>query len=1462
MRKSLFSLLWIIPLLLSGYVNAQYCTTGGPTSTADSNIESVTITGENGSSISYTGCPGVTGVENQLAQSVDLSPGESYTLSVKFGTCGGNYAGAGAAWIDFDGDGDYAVAENVGESTGNPNAAPWNAPVLFNFTVPVGASFGTTRMRVVQRESGTLPLDPCVGFFWGSAIEFTVNVILPAPPAPEQDLAAPTCSAGTDLTVPGSPDPGIEWYWQETSTGTSTANEVDGAFTVFSNGIYYVRAYDPIEDIWSPASSITVSNFPLAIAPPAPIAAANPSCIPGTEITMAGTPDPDVTWYWQGTNSLGTSTALDASDPFAVTASGTYYVAAFDAATGCWSEAVGTAVVVNSTLPNAPDAVQASYAYCSNASSMEIAVEETPIGCPIEVTIFSAGWGDGTTWTVTDNDGVTVLSGGTYGNGYSDTQTIPSAANGPYTLTLVSTMFDNSPNYSVSVDGTVVFSGTGTASSTTVVTPFGCPAGGATVEWYDEATGGNLLGTGAVLEALGTSVLPSPAASGTYQFYVANNLDGCESATRTLIEVIVSEVNVELLAVDETCINYADGSFTLGTVLCGDAPFSYSIDGGAFDAVIPTDLTEGTYSIVVQDDNGNESAPITLVIEATGTVIPANPEAGTPDFYACTGATSLEVGDIQTQGTAGLTTTLAGGNGCTGGAMMDLIATSGNITVTSLDIVPAATGAQTVNVYTKNGTYVGSQTVAGDWTLLGSYAINGTIGQVVNIDVDDFTINQGDVTGVYVNFNAQYTTVPAGTSYTDGNLTIQVGSGLCGQFAAVLTPRGFNGTVYYDVLVPSSLSPADIFWYDANVGGTLIGTGDELETIGTSVISSPAAAGTYEFYAYGHLDGCFSEESALVTVNIADVVVEFDGIAATCNNGASGSFALANVECGTAPFTFSVDGGAFGTIPNDLVPGPHTVVVMDDTGAESAEYTVVVPDADAPSDVVIVASTLDGAEVSWTPGALETEWNVEWGLPGFVPGTGDELGSTTVTSPEYIITGLSDNEFYDVYVSANCGAGSTPGDWTSNTFLTLCGPIQGQFFCEDFSSTSLTKACWTVLDVNGDGNPANPNVSYSWNLNYAINPFVGDQVAMMYTDFNNGNNDDWLISPNLTLTGNEVLNFYYRVQSAFEPNDFQVLLSTTGTNPADFTDTLMFLASYDNITYQDTTVDLSAYTGDVYIAWHVPPGGLDGWRLYIDQVCIDVCTPPAGIDGSVDACRLDELTNLNDIVVKGQEENGYWSFPSNENLIVNDSLLNVELLPSGSYDVLWVTVGGCTNDTTVATVTVFPPSSAGINGTITVCRNQPINLFEGLSGNVDMGGTWYDPQNNPLPNSQPQASNIPGSFNYDYVVSNGVCPADSTFVEVIVDGDCNFLSLGEEQFAELSVYPNPATDVINIANPSNLGELGVEMLDINGRVVYASSSLLMNTDAATVDISRFERGVYTLRIFNNDGQSTFKVVKH
>jgi len=150
----------------------QYCTAVGPSSNLDSNVESVSITGESGTFISYTGCPAILGLEDLTAtENVDLIAGNSYTIHVQFGTCGNNFASAGTVYIDFNTDQMFDLSENVGDWSGTPPAALSS----FNFTVPAGIQDGVGRIRVLQDESSVNPVNPCASFTWGSVVDFGVT---------------------------------------------------------------------------------------------------------------------------------------------------------------------------------------------------------------------------------------------------------------------------------------------------------------------------------------------------------------------------------------------------------------------------------------------------------------------------------------------------------------------------------------------------------------------------------------------------------------------------------------------------------------------------------------------------------------------------------------------------------------------------------------------------------------------------------------------------------------------------------------------------------------------------------------------------------------------------------------------------------------------------------------------------------------------------------------------------------------------------------------------------------------------------------------------------------------------------------------------------------------------------------------------------------------------------------------
>ena len=87
-------------------------------------------------------------------------------------------------------------------------------------------------------------------------------------------------------------------------------------------------------------------------------------------------------------------------------------------------------------------------------------------------------------------------------------------------------------------------------------------------------------------------------------------------------------------------------------------------------------------------------------------------------------------------------------------------------------------------------------------------------------------------------------------------------------------------------------------------------------------------------------------------------------------------------------------------------------------------------------------------------------------------------------------------------------------------------------------------------------------------------------------------------------------------------------------------------------------------------------------------------------------------------------------------------------------------------------------------------------------------------------------------------------------------------TMGTNQVAssQFSVYPNPANNVINIANAENVLVTGVAIVDINGRTVKTAK--FDNVSEAQINISDLSSGMYLMNISSANGMVTKKIVKN
>ncbi len=135
------------------------------------------------------------------------------------------------------------------------------------------------------------------------------------------------------------------------------------------------------------------------------------------------------------------------------------------------------------------------------------------------------------------------------------------------------------------------------------------------------------------------------------------------------------------------------------------------------------------------------------------------------------------------------------------------------------------------------------------------------------------------------------------------------------------------------------------------------------------------------------------------------------------------------------------------------------------TWGETEDYMVNIsapPTCPQPTAFTVVQATLNDAQLAWTAGGSETQWEIQYGPQGFVLGSGTII---PVTTNPFTVTNLTPNSFYQVYIRAIC----TPGDssyWTPPVAFNTYN--QGQFI--DWDADCPTGG---FQDVSSTGTAAN-----------------------------------------------------------------------------------------------------------------------------------------------------------------------------------------------------------------------------------------------------------------------------------------------------------------------------------------------------------------------------------------------------
>lgn len=209
------------------------------------------------------------------------------------------------------------------------------------------------------------------------------------------------------------------------------------------------------------------------------------------------------------------------------------------------------------------------------------------------------------------------------------------------------------------------------------------------------------------------------------------------------------------------------------------------------------------------------------------------------------------------------------------------------------------------------------------------------------------------------------------------------------------------------------------------------------------------------------------------------------------------------------------------------------------------------------------------------------------------------------------------------------------------------------------------------------------------------------------------------------------------------------------------------------------------------------------------------------------------------------------------------------MLPAGSADVTNVsTFNGrvwIVTEVTAAQLSAFPPSGLG-DGTrdATLMVLPPGQTILSHTTGVAFTLVTFDISNMPtsgvleiLLNSDPIAVGLGGAFDSFYNSNIDGTTTQNYFSGIVSGmGSFNFATLGVQEVelsdVQLSIYPNPASEVINIQ--TNLELTKIELFDVLGKRV-------LNTGATNqLNIEGYKAGIYFLKVHTTSGKITKKLV--
>jgi PKD repeat protein len=191
------------------------------------------------------------------------------------------------------------------------------------------------------------------------------------------------------------------------------------------------------------------------------------------------------------------------------------------------------------------------------------------------------------------------------------------------------------------------------------------------------------------------------------------------------------------------------------------------------------------------------------------------------------------------------------------------------------------------------------------------------------------------------------------------------------------------------------------------------------------------------------------------------------------------------------------------------------------------------------------------------------------------------------------------------------------------------------------------------------------------------------------------------------------------------------------------------------------------------------------------------------------------------------------------------NVITVAGSPGGTYIATRMSSCGTAVDTVV--VTPAPTPVAAFDTTFTSFATV---VFNNMSTDADTY-MWDFGDGNTSTDENPTHIYTTGGVYTVTLIANGPCGADTTTYVLNLE-----ITALDELSASIDMYPNPANDVLTI-NADQVLDASIEVYNVSGKLVLSEN---IQGTTKTINVTNLAKGMYMIKITNNEGSSIQRLI--